>query len=142
MFVGIANILSYLGLEVLPLNRSSIRRERAIMQMKRIGYGSSLTAGILFGLHNFPYVCTGGVYPTFISMITDAPYPTLLLSTYNILFIAPLAFILYITSTKKIMISIRRWHQMNKDKFKLSLGIVMVSLGLLFLLLTFQVHLK
>lgn len=137
IIIGAVNILSYFGVEILPLNRSSIISEKAITYMWKLGYVSSFVAGFLAGFHNLPCACTGGVYPAFISIIAGAPYSMLLLAIYNILFILPLAAILYIASSKKVIVGIRRWHQENKQKLKLLLGVTITFIGLLFLLLIF-----
>jgi cytochrome c biogenesis protein CcdA len=73
---------------------------KSINYMKKAGYFSSLMAGILAGLHNFPCACTGGVYPTFVSLIADTSNSILLLIAYNLLLIFPLVVILYVAADK------------------------------------------
>jgi len=137
ILIGASNILSYFGLGLLPLSMPSTLGARAVVFMRRVGLFSSAAAGILVGLHNFPCACTGGVYPTFIGLIATSSLKLAYLLLYNIFFISPLVLILYIASTKAITVRLRKWHQENKQRSKLIIGVIMVALGAFFLALIF-----
>lgn len=136
IIVGSLNILTYFKLNPLPATISQSIGMRSINYMKKAGYLSSIVAGMLSGLHNFPCACTGGIYPTFISLIANTENSMLLLIVYNLLFISPLVLILYIAANKKILLKIRRWYQINNTLTKLIIGITMIIVGIALLLLT------
>lgn len=131
--VGMANTLSYLGLRIIPTGASSILSGKALSFMKKISYGSSLIAGIFVGLHNFPCACTGGIYPTFVALISNSSLKLPYLILYNIFYIIPMITILYIASSKSVILRVRKWHQQNREKAKLVLGLGMILTGLLLL---------
>ncbi len=133
--VGLFNILSYFRINPLPPTISQSLGMRSINYMKKAGYFSSIIAGMLAGLHNFPCACTGGIYPTFISLIINTSNSITFLIAYNLLFILPLVIILYIAANKKIVLKIRRWHQTNSLLTKLIIGITMVSVSVVLLIL-------
>jgi cytochrome c biogenesis protein CcdA len=136
IIVGLFNILSYFRINPLPHTISHSLGMKSINYMKKAGYFSSLMAGMLAGLHNFPCACTGGVYPTFVSLIADTSNSILLLIAYNLLFIFPLVVILYVAADKKIVLKIRRWHQTNSELTRLIIGIAMIMVSVALLILT------
>lgn len=131
ILVGISNIFSYFMINIFPTNLSEVLGRSSINLMKKAGYFSSMIAGVLAGLHNFPCACTGGVYPTFISLIANANDSIILLVAYNLLFISPLVLILYTASNKKLLLKIRHWYQINRKLTKLFIGIIMIIVGVI-----------
>lgn len=131
--IGVANILSYFGLRILPIGLSSFLGEKAVKIMKKVGFTSSAVAGVMVGAHNLPCACTGGIYPTFIALISDSTFKLLYLILYNLFFITPMITILLIASNKSVIFQVRRWHQQNKEKAKLTLGIIMIIVGVILL---------
>jgi cytochrome c biogenesis protein CcdA len=131
--IGLANILSYFGLKILPTGLSSFLGEKAVRIMKRVGFTSSAIAGLMVGTHNLPCACTGGIYPTFIALISDSTFKLPYLILYNLFFVTPMITILLIASNKSVILRVRRWHQQNKEKAKLTLGIIMIIVGVILL---------
>lgn len=66
----------------------------------------------------------------FLSVIAEYPNKIPYLLVYNLLFILPLISILYISSSKLIILKYRRWQQNNAERTKLLIGIIMVSVGI------------
>jgi len=134
--VGVANILNYFRPNTIPLKVESVSHAigaRAVNFMKMGGVPAVFVAGILIGFHNFPCACTGGVYMTFLSLIADSPLKFPYLFAYNVVFIIPLATILFLASNKQAILRFRRMHAENAAKTTLLLGIVMLSAGILLL---------
>ena len=133
ILVGVADTLSYFRLRLTPVRVSSNLSEKALSFMKRISYGSSLIAGLFVGMHNFPCACTGGIYPTFVALISNSSLKLPYLILYNIFYVTPMITILYIASSKSVILHVRKWHQQNREKAKLVLGLGMIFTGLLLL---------
>ena len=134
--IGVANILNYFRPNTIPLKVESVSHAigaRAVNFMKMGGVPAVFVAGILIGFHNFPCACTGGVYMTFLSLIADSPLKLPYLFAYNVVFVIPLATILFLASSKQAILRFRRMHAENAAKTTLLLGIVMLSAGILLL---------
>jgi hypothetical protein len=130
--IGMANIINYLRPDSIPLKMESVSHAlstRAVRFMKAGGVPAVFAAGILIGFHNFPCACTGGVYMTFLSMIADSPFKITYLFAYNLVFIIPLATILFAFSSRQALLHFRKMHAANATKTSLILGILMTTAG-------------
>jgi len=135
--IGIANIINYFRPNAIPLRIESVSEAistRAVRFMKAGGVPAVFAAGILIGFHNFPCACTGGIYLTFLSLIADSPLKIAYLLAYNMVFIAPLAAILLVFSSRQATLQFRRMHAMNAARTTLVLGIMMIVVGILLLI--------
>ncbi len=135
LFVGAANILNYFRPGTINLMIPTSLGSRAISLMKSGGALPVTFAGVLTGFHNFPCACTGGIYMTFISLVAETPFRIPYLVVYNLLFIVPLAGILYTCSSKAVTLRMRKWYAANAETEKLAIGVVMVAVSLTVLVL-------
>ncbi|MEK7512600.1 MAG: hypothetical protein AAB601_00175, partial [Patescibacteria group bacterium] len=97
---------------------------------------AALALGVLVGLCEFP--CTGGPYVMVIGLLKDAAtfargFGYLLL--YNLIFVLPLAVILFIASNKAILEKVQAWKRAEVRGMRLWGGVAMVALGLLIFVL-------
>lgn len=129
LFIGVANVTNYFKPGLLPTTIPTNLGQKAITMMKTASVPGIIFAGILAGLHNFPCACTGGIYMAFISLIADSPSRLLYLLAYNLVFVVPLAVILFVSSSKPVSLRIRRWHEQNKARTRLAIGLVMIAVG-------------
>lgn len=134
IFFGIANVINYFRPNTIKMMFMSRLGERAVGYMKGGSFTTSAVAGLLVGLHNFPCACTGGIYPTFISLVAGTDFQLFYLILYNLLFVAPLVIILAACSNKSVIVRFRKWHHQNAQRTKLILGITMVLVGVVILL--------
>lgn len=93
---------------------------------------TALGLGILVGLTEFP--CTGGPYLFILGLLHD--HSTFLsgfwyLILYNFIFILPLIVILIISSDQSLLTRVQAWKKANNHSFRVSMGIIMLILGLL-----------
>ena len=134
--IGVANIVNYFRPHAIPLMMGSASHalsSRAVRFMKAGGVPAVFAAGILIGFHNFPCACTGGVYMTFLSLISGSPLRIPYLLAYNAVFILPLTAILVAFSSKKAIMKFRRMHARSASTTTLLLGTAMTTVGILLL---------
>ncbi len=67
---------------------------------------------------------------TFISLVAETPFRIPYLVIYNLLFILPLAGILYICSSKAVTLRMRKRHAAKAETEKLAIGVAMVAVSL------------
>ncbi len=133
IFVGSANMLNYYRPGALSLDLAPWFTSRVLRYVKPAGLPTAGVAGLFAGVHNFPCACTGGIYLSFISLIADSADRLLYLVLYIAAAVTPLLAILLLSSSKTVTLSLRRWQQANSAKFLFTLGIVMLSIGILIL---------
>ncbi len=93
-----------------------------------------VTGGFLIGLCTVP--CSGAVYLGVLSLLALQPtamlgYGYLLL--YNIVFILPLVFILFLAAARPTLNRLSHWNLHHKEWVRLALGSGVVAMGLLIL---------
>ncbi|MCS4539106.1 MAG: hypothetical protein HYU03_00210 [Thaumarchaeota archaeon] len=140
LFFGAANIVNFFKPGTIPTIVPNDLERRAVNYMRSFGGGTSYPAvvfvGTLVGLHNFPCACRGGIYMTFLGLISSSPFFLQYLLAYNAVFVAPLVAILLLCSSKAVVLRFREWRQTNESRDKLFLGVLMmvgaaIILGLL-----------
>jgi len=135
VFIGGVNVISYLRPGSISLNLPMTLGTKAIKYMRTISLPALFVAGLLVGLHNLPCACTGGLYPSFIALISGTGFQVGYLLIYNMAFTLPLLAILSVSSSKAVTLRVRRWHVENSEKMKLGLGLVMLAVAAVILLL-------
>ncbi len=92
--------------------------------------------GMLVGLCEFP--CTGGPYLMVLGLLRDsATYGKGFgyLIWYNLLFILPLAAVLWVASDHSVLTKLQDWKRNHLNKTKFIGGLIMIALGALILLM-------
>lgn len=103
--------------------------------MEQASLPAAFGLGALVGLCEFP--CTGGPYLMILGLLHDqGAYLRGLgyLVYYNLLFILPLAVILFLASNKGLIEKVRQWKRDETKHMRLWGGIAMIAFGLLMLL--------
>ncbi|MCX6713182.1 MAG: hypothetical protein NTY66_03190 [Candidatus Vogelbacteria bacterium] len=93
---------------------------------------TAFVLGILVGLTEFP--CTGGPYLFILGLLHDnASFGSgfWYLILYNFIFVLPLGVILFVASDKSLLSRVQTWKSANNRAFRLTMGVVMLLLGLL-----------
>ncbi len=133
VFFGSSNVLNFYRPGTVPMMISSSLGRRAVTRMRTLSKGASFPAvilvGTLVGLHNFPCACTGGIYMTFIGLVSGTSLFLPYLLAYNALFIVPLLSILLFCSSKAVTLRFRRWHESSGDRVSLAIGALMTVGG-------------
>lgn len=133
IFFGLANVTDYFRPGTIPTMIPNSLGSRAIGYMRSLSRGGSfpgvLFVGTLVGLHNFPCACTGGIYMTFIGLVSGTPLFIEYLLAYNLVFVVPLVTILLICSSKAVTLRVRKWRQESDERVRLSVGVLMVVAG-------------
>ncbi len=133
IFFGAANITNYFRAGTIPTMLPNSLGKRAVGYMRSLSRGASfpgvIFVGTLVGLHNFPCACTGGIYMTFIGLVSGGPLFIEYLAAYNLVFVVPLVSILLVCSSKAVTLRFRKWRQDREEKVKLSLGVIMLLVG-------------
>ncbi|OGF74411.1 hypothetical protein A3J56_02850 [Candidatus Giovannonibacteria bacterium RIFCSPHIGHO2_02_FULL_46_20] len=104
--------------------------------MEKSSAPTAFLLGGLVGLCEFP--CTGGPYLMVLGLLYDAAtyiQGVGYLLLYNLIFIAPLAIILFIASDETLLEKVTEWQQKEKSAMRLWGGIAMMTLGVIILLL-------
>lgn len=104
--------------------------------MNRASIPAAFGLGFLVGICQFP--CMGGPYLMVIGLLRDqVTYLKGLgyLLLYNVVLILPLAVVLWIAASKKVLEKVEAWKRTNLRVFKWSASIIMIALGLFILLL-------
>ncbi len=104
-------------------------RAREIAQ--RASVPGLVAGGILVGLCTVP--CSGAIYLAVLSLLAADPQSTrayLYLVIYNLLFVAPLAAILAIASSRRALGRLARWQERNRERVRFTIGASVVTLGL------------
>ncbi len=99
--------------------------------MEKASIPAAFLLGGLVGLCEFP--CTGGPYLMVLGLLHDqATYLKGLgyLILYNIIFVLPLALILFIASNKALFEKVQSWQREKRIPMRLGGGIAMIVLGL------------
>jgi len=107
--------------------------------MRVLSIPSSLVAGVLVGLFEFP--CTGGIYLSIISLLASRPrfiQGLLYLFIYNFAFVAPLIAILIFMSSRMVSFSIEEWKRRKEGYFRVIMGLVFIFLGVYIILTQFR----
>lgn len=133
IFFGTANVVNYYRPGTVPTMISSGLGRRAVTRMRSFSRGASFPAvvlvGTLVGLHNFPCACTGGIYMTFIGLVSGSSVFLPYLLAYNALFVVPLLSILLFCSSKAVTLRVRRWHDASGARLSLAIGALMTVGG-------------
>ena len=100
--------------------------------IERASFPTAFGLGVLVGLCEFP--CTGGPYLMVLGLLHDVQ--TYLkgfayLVFYNIIFVLPLAILLFIASNKQLLGKVEAWQKENKRGMKLWTGFAMILLGVI-----------
>lgn len=133
LIIGLVNVANYFLPFKIPTMIPTSLGSKSIIYMKGATFPSVAFAGVLSGLHNFPCACTGGVYMTFISLISGSPFQIPYLVGYNLIFLLPMLIILSVTSSKAVALRVRRWNQENGEKTRFGIGIAMILVALVLL---------
>lgn len=125
------------------LRPASSHRMEPPMHLKRLAgrylrvltYPGIFVAGILVGLCTIP--CSGGIYLSVLAMLStqDRAAGFLLLTLYNLMFVAPLVLVLAVTTNRRSYRAVARWHVRHQREVKLTLAAAMVALGMFTLFL-------
>ena len=103
--------------------------------MEKGSLPTAFLLGALVGLCEFP--CTGGPYLMVLGLLHDqATYLKGVgyLLLYNLVFILPLAVILFIASDRMLLDKVQVWQQKERKAMRLGGGIAMVLLGIIIFL--------
>lgn len=137
LFFGAANIVNYFRAGTIPTMIPNSLGKKAVDYMRSFSKGTSFPAvifvGTLVGLHNFPCACTGGIYMTFIGLISSSSLFLPYLAAYNLVFVIPLLAILLFCSSKTVTLRFRKWRETSEDRVKLVIGTLMMGGGLVIL---------
>lgn len=137
--LGLLNIVDFFKkgkLVNLGLPKASLQTIKDLIHKASVP--SAFVLGILVGICSFG--CTAGIYISILGLlVTRATYMEGLfyLLVYNLLFILPLIFILFIASSRKVVERIETWEQHEKNYIKLIAGLSMIILGALLLMLVY-----
>lgn len=133
VFFGASNVLNYFRPGTVPMMISSGLGKRAVTRMRSFSKGASFPAvilvGTLVGLHNFPCACTGGIYMTFIGLVSGSSLFLPYLLAYNALFVVPLLSILLFCSSKGVTLRFRKWHETRGSELSVAIGALMTAGG-------------
>ena len=131
--MGLINLIN----EFMPSFPVKLRIPHAAHQkigilIERASLPTALALGVLVGLCEFP--CTGGPYLMVLGLLHDQAtflmgFGYLLL--YNLIFILPLAVMLFIASDGRLLEKVRAWQKNEIKGLRLWSGLAMVALGLL-----------
>ncbi len=135
LFIGAINVLKYFKPNFTSFSLPMTIGRKAVSYMGVVTLPSLFASGFLVGVHNLPCACTGGIYPTYISLIAGKPFQMVYLATYNFMFVLPLVIILLICSNKAVTVRFRVWHAENTARIKLILGTLMILISLLIIFL-------
>lgn len=114
----------------LSIPRSAHRKMAELMN--KASLPTAFLLGGLVGLCEFP--CTGGPYLMILGLLHDqATYLRgfAYLILYNLIFILPLATILFIASDQALLEKVQTWRRQESKKMRLWSGIAMIVLGLI-----------
>ena len=120
----------------LKLKVPHIAHSKMAELMERGSMGMAFLLGAFVGLCEFP--CTGGPYLMVIGLLHDqATYLRGLsyLMLYNLIFILPLAVILFIASDKALLEKVQTWQRSERKDMRFAAGVAMILLGALIFLL-------
>ncbi len=100
--------------------------------MDKASIPTAFLLGTLVGICEFP--CTGGPYLMILGLLHDNA--TFLsgfwyLIFYNVIFVLPLAIILFMASDKVLLETMEKWKAQNNKQMRFWSGIVMLALGVL-----------
>jgi len=104
--------------------------------MEKGSVPTAFLLGALVGLCEFP--CTGGPYLMVLGLLHDNPTYLLglgYLLLYNLIFVLPLAIILFIASDKALVEKVRVWQKEHRRPMRLWTGLAMIFLGLIIFLI-------
>jgi cytochrome c biogenesis protein CcdA len=97
---------------------------------------AALALGLLVGVYEFP--CTGGPYLSILGLLHDratfgrgAAY----LLIYNLIFVAPLIAVLFVSSGKKSLEAVEKWKKGSNRALKIGSGLAMIVLGVIIYLI-------
>ncbi|MFA4819016.1 MAG: GAP family protein [Patescibacteria group bacterium] len=102
--------------------------------MEKSSIPAVFALGLLVGLCEFP--CTGGPYLLVLGLLHDAQTKFIGLAYliwYNILFVLPLAGVLWLASEQTALEKLQSWKKENLQAMRLWSGIIMIALGALVL---------
>ncbi len=135
--MGLINLLGqFIPRFPIKLQIPGFAHNRMAELMKKSSVSAVFFLGMLVGLCEFP--CTGGPYLMVLGLLNDgASYVRglLYLVWYNILFVLPLAAILFVASDKILLTKLQNWKRNNLNQTRLIGGIIMVVLGIVILLI-------
>ena len=137
--LGLLNIVDFFrkgSLINLGLPKASLQTIKDLIHKASVP--SAFALGVLVGICSFG--CTAGIYISILGLlVTRATYMEGLfyLFVYNLLFILPLIFILFIASSRKVVERIETWEQHEKNYIKLIAGLSMIILGAVLLMLVY-----
>ena len=103
--------------------------------MKKSSVSAVFFLGMLVGLCEFP--CTGGPYLMVLGLLRDsATYAKGFgyLIWYNLLFVLPLAAVLFVASDRTVLEKIQAWKRNNLNRTRFVGGLITIALGILILL--------
>lgn len=116
----------------IKLKIPAVAHSKIAALMQKASIPTALALGALVGLCEFP--CTGGPYLMVLGLLHDrgtfmSGFGYLIL--YNIIFVLPLAIILFIASDHSLLQKVQEWKKAELKNMKLWVGIAMVVLGLI-----------
>lgn len=110
----------------------TIAHYRLAGYMHRATIPAAFVLGILVGLCEFP--CTGGPYLMVLGLLHDRTTFTQglgYLILYNLLFILPLAILLFLASDHGLVGKVQEWRKTNVRGMRLYGGLAMIALGII-----------
>lgn len=136
IFAGLINIINhYFPKFPIKLKMPESSHSQLAKFIQKATIPSAIILGILVGLYEFP--CTGGPYLTILGLLHDKAtffQGFLYLIYYNLIFILPLAIILWLGSRQDLFEKIHKWRNDQMIKLGIIDGLIMIILGVIILL--------
>ena len=105
--------------------------------MMRSSVPAAFAMGVLVGMFEFP--CTGGPYLAILALLHDQAtilQGAMYLLYYNLIFIAPLVFLLAATNNAGVTERVERWRKQKGRAFEIVSSVAMILLALVIFLVT------
>ena len=137
ILLGLINLINEFSPNFpIKLKIPAVSHHKMAELMEKASLPAAFLLGALVGICEFP--CTGGPYLMILGLLYDqTTYASGLayLILYNLIFISPLAVILFIASDKALLGKVENWKKENTWSMRLWSGIAMVALGVIIFLL-------
>jgi cytochrome c biogenesis protein CcdA len=108
---------------------------------KKVTIPGAIILGVFVAAVELP--CTGGPYlaiTTWIAQSDVIPINALIyLLIYNFIFVSPLLTILFLVYFGTKVTNIKKWKQKNRKWMRLSIGLILVALGILLILIAYNI---
>jgi cytochrome c-type biogenesis protein len=129
--LGSLNLIEYFFPKFpIKLHMPSFAGERAHQLIKRATLPATAAAGVLVGLCTFP--CSGGIYVSVITLLnakTTLAWGLGYLFLYNLVFVLPLAIILFSLGNRTVARRWAGWEREHALNIRLWYGLIMAGMG-------------